>query len=582
MGMLKIICSRVFALSFFILIMGFPPAISYAQLFVQRGTGEVLQQIERDRQEQELMKKKETPQKPPVIEQEKEVPKKTPPLTGRKLFVKKFRIEGNTLLKPEVLYALIAPYEDKELAIEEIQDLANFITAQYRDAGYIIVNAFVPAQEVQDRVVVIKVVEGKVGKISVTGNKRYSSSFIEKHLARINKDPSLKEEGLERPLLILNDNLSLNVSVSLKAGKEPGTTDVVATAADKFPMSGRLFYDNYGSNITNKNRAGFALDIGNILTDGDVVNLWGITGLDKISVNQLSYGRAEYNLPIWYNGTRAGIYYANNLYQATGDLAPLGFQGSSNIAGIYVSHPLIRTREATLSAKIGFDYKDIREYALSDLMTTDRIRPISLGMSYDLTDMFLGRNFVNVTYYHGIKNFLNGTGKDDPNVSRLDANGNFSKITADAIRIQKLPGYNYLTLRASGQYSSDLLFLAEQFMLGGTGSVRGFNPAEATGDIGYTGSIELAVSPICPESTVYNQKIGDTIKFAFFADTGYVRRNSPLPGDNQQTYMTGIGSGIRLYAGKVLSFKLDYGIPKVGSSFETRKSITYVQGIISF
>ncbi|MCX5810337.1 MAG: BamA/TamA family outer membrane protein [Proteobacteria bacterium] len=528
------------------------------------------------------MKKEEAPKKLPVIEQEKEAPKKTPLLTDQKLLVKKFRIEGNTILNAEALHALTAPHEGKELTLEEIRNLADLITAKYRDAGYIIVNAFVPAQEVWDRIVVIKVVEGKVGEISVTGNKHYGSSFIEKHLARINKDPSLKEERLERSLLILNDYPSLNVAVSLKAGKTPGTTDVIATAADKFAMSGRLFYDNYGSNTTNKNRAGFALDIGNILTDGDIVNLWGITGLDKISINQLSYGRAEYSLPIGYNGTRAGIYYANNLYQATGDLTPLGYQGSANIAGVYVSHPFIKTREATLGARIGFDYKDIREYALSNLMTTDRIRPIGFGMSYDLIDRYLGRNFINVTYYQGIRNFLNGAGSNDPNVSRLGADGNFGKVTADAIRIQKLPGYNHLILRASGQYSSDPLFLAEQFMLGGTGSVRGFNPAEATGDIGYTGSIEIAVSPIFPESTVFNQKIGDTIKFAFFADTGYVRRNSPLPGENQQTYMTGIGGGVRLYAGKVLSLKLDYGIPKVDSTFETRESVTYVQGIISF
>jgi hemolysin activation/secretion protein len=580
--MFKMIGGRIFALSLFVLIMSFSQNSSYAQLFAQHGTGEVLQQIERDRQEQELMKKEEAPRKPPVIEREEEAPKKPPVITGRKLLVKKFRIEGNTLLKPEVLYALIAPYENKEMAIEEILELANLITAKYLDAGYIIVSAFVPAQEVQDHIVVIKVVEGRVGEISVTGNKRYSYSFIEKHLARINKDPSLKEERLERTLLILNDYLSLNVAVSLKAGKVPGTTDVIATTADKFPMSGRVFYDNYGSNITNKNRAGFGLDIGNILTDGDVINMWGITGLDKISVDQLSYGRVEYNLPIWYNGTRAGIYYANNLYQGTGDLAPLGSQGSANMAGVYVSHPLIRTREATLTARIGFDYKDVREYALSDLLSTDRIRPISFGISYDLTDRFSGRNFINVTYYRGLQHFLNGAGSNDSDISRLNADGNFGKIAADAIRIQKLPGYNHLILRASGQYSNDLLFLAEQFMLGGAGNVRGFNPAEATGDIGYTGSIELAVSPIFPESTVYNQKIGDTIKIAFFADTGYVRRNSPLPGDNQQAYMTGMGGGMRLYAGKMLSFKLDYGIPKVGSSFETRKSMTYVQGIISF
>ena len=288
-----------------------------AQVFAQAAPGEILQQLERDRQQQELQKKEKEQKKPPVIIEQKE-PVKPSVEPAAKILVKKFKVEGNNLLSTNEINALITPYEGKDLTLEEIRSIADLITAKYRAKGYIIANAIVPKQVIKDNIVTIKVVEGKVEAISVTGNKSYSSSFIEKHLSVIEKDPSLKEETLEKALLILNDYPSLNVNASLKAGKEPGTTDVIAQATDKFPISGSIFYDNYGTSTTSKDRVGFGLNMGNLVTSGDAVNLWGPTGVDPINVNDLSYGRAEYSLPLGIYGTKAGIYYAHNLYQATG------------------------------------------------------------------------------------------------------------------------------------------------------------------------------------------------------------------------------------------------------------------------
>ncbi len=167
-------------------------------------------------------------------------------------------------------------------------------------------------------------------------------------------------------------------------------------------------------------------------------------------------------------------------------------------------------------------------------------------------------------------------------MSRLGATGGFNKVTADALRIQKLPGYNHILLRASGQYSSDELFVVEQFLIGGAGSVRGFNPAERSGDIGYSLTAEAVLSPFFADKTIYGQKVGNTIQFAFFIDHGYVRRNSPLPGEDRKAYLTGIGGGLRLYAGTFLSVKADYGVPKVDNSFKTSKSVIYVQAMFNF
>ena len=585
MSLLRLISRSVFAafiIPFIVLFALFLQDVAYAQMFAQQAPGEVIQELEKERRQQELQRKEQQETKPPIIIEEQKAPPKAAAGPAEKVLVKKFRVEGNTLLSASEINAVAAPFEGKELTLEDMRNVADLITAKYRDKGYIIVNAFVPKQEIKENVVTIQVVEGKVESISVMGNKSYSTSFIENYLSVIYKDPSLKEDRLEKALVLLNDNPSLDVKAALKAGTAPGTTDVIAEVKDKFPVWGNIFYDNYGTSTTGKNRVGFGLGLGNLLTSGDALNLWGITGLDKIDVNALSYGRVDYSVPLGVYGTRAGIYYAHNLYEAAGDVTPLGLSGNADLAGVFISHPLIKTRDSTLSARLGFDYKDVREYALQQLFAKDNVRVATFGLFYDSTDRYLGKNFADVTYHQGISGFLGGSGNTDLNVSTVGAGGNFNKVTADALRIQKLPGYNSLILKGSGQYSSDPLFVVEQFLIGGAGSVRGWDPAQYAGDIGYSLTAEADLSPFFADNTIFGQKVGNTIQYAFFIDHGYVRRNNVQPGEDRQDYLTGAGGGIRLFAGSFFTLKADYGIPWVNNSFDTRKAVTYVQSMFSF
>lgn len=229
----------------------------------QEKSGEVLQQLEK----KEVIPA-EKAKEPPVIEKEERPEVKVK--DGEKIFVKQFTVQGATLLSEETIRSITAPYENKELTLREISAVAEAITNEYRKKGYIIAYAFIPAQDLKDGVVGIKVIEGKIGDIAVSGNKYYKSEFIQKHIERARKDPSLKEDTLERALLILNEYPSLNVKTSLKAGKEPGTADILAQAKDKRYISLSLNYDNFGSNTISKHRASIWFDTGSLVADGDL------------------------------------------------------------------------------------------------------------------------------------------------------------------------------------------------------------------------------------------------------------------------------------------------------------------------
>ncbi len=544
----------------------------------QERSGEVLQQLER----KDILPKDSLKEPLKELEIKREERPKEVKEAGPKVFIKQFKVEGNTLLNPAIIHAIVSANENRELTFAEIQAVADLITAKYREDGYILAYAFVPAQDIKDGIVVIQIIEGKVGKITIEGNKHYSTAFIKGHLETVRKDPSLKEQTLERSLLILNEYPSLEVKAALQAGKEPGTTDITATVSDKRPISFSIGYDNFGSNITSKHRMIASLNIGNVITSGDQIMFRGVTGLDRIDFNRLSFGRLEYLMPIGYNGTQMGILLANSLYRAGEELIVLGIEGKARIYGIHISHPFIKTRERTLSARAGFQYKDVYEYRLGALSSEDNIRTLTIGVNYDYVDGLYGRNIIVVEYNRGIRDFLGGAGKNDPATSRLNADGQFNKFNIDAARVQRLPLQSFLVLRGSGQLSADKLFVAEQFFIGGMGSVRGFRPAMHSGDSGYSLTAELVSSPFFPETKVLGQKIRDTIKLALFADHGGVYRNKPQPGEDRNNYLTSIGAGLRLHVGRHFSFRIDYAVPEIKGRFNSRNSETYLQATMVF
>jgi hemolysin activation/secretion protein len=526
---------------------------------------------------------------PPVVQKETLPQGRVKAPAGQKIAVKKIIVEGSTLINQEEIDAIIVPNEGKSLNLEELGMIAEVITAKYMENGYIISYAYLPPQEVKDGIVRYRVVEGKVGEILVTRDKpagyfSYSDAFIKRYIRTVLSDPSLREDKLENSLILLSEYNGLTAKSTLKQGKAPGTTDIVTNVTDKFPWAASLFYDNFGSSTTSKHRTGLGLDFGNLLTSGDLFLLRGVTGLDRVDVNVISYGRGDYVVPLGGWGTKGGVYYTNSLYKAGQDLEILEPKGKANIAGVYLIQPVIKKRDQELSIKIGFDYKNINEYLLGDTRSTDHLRILGGSFTYDFLDRYLGKNVITAGFYHGVPDMMDGSHLDDPNLSRVGARASFKKATFDLMRIQKLPGYNHLILRANSQWSPDILFVAEQYTIGGMGTVRGYNPSVAAGDKGYTASAELVVSPFFPEATIMKHKFGDIFKLAAFMDHGYVVKNEPMPGETKTDQLTGIGGGFRIYWGQNFMIRFDLAVPRSADSgsYIYDNNMTYLQTVISF
>ena len=468
--------------------------------------------------------------------------------------------------------------EKKYYTLEELKMVANAITFVYKSEGYILARAYIPKQEVIDDVVTIAVLEGQLGDIEVSGNKYYSESYIRgwfKHL----KGTAVKENEIDRAILLAGDTPSLNISSVLKRGKKPGTADLALNIKDSsLPIKLYFDYDNHGNPLVSRDRFGVNLQVTDPII-GSTLSLKGITGN---SFNDTFYGGIDYHLPVNYQGTRIGARYINADYLVGGDFGILGIKGESQIFGVYVSHQIIRSRSRNLKATLGFDYKHMFEYILNTQRSNDDISNTYLRLDYDGFDRFNGKNYLSLNYSHGFNKLFGALDEDDPVASRVGADGRFDKFNVDYARVQRIWKDLTLLLKGSSQYSFNSLVYAEQFSIGGANTVRGYQLSKYTGDNGYLISAEIySPLPFISEKTIGGWKISELFQAVIFGNHGGVYTIDPLTGEAKNDFLSSVGLGARLYLFDRASVMLDIGYPVVGGAIKTEHEIVYIQGSVN-
>jgi len=468
--------------------------------------------------------------------------------------VKGFLFKGNTVVRKEQLEAITEPYIGQALELPLLESAAQAVTDYYRKKGYTLALAYVPQQDIKFGVVELAVLEGRIGDVTVSGNRYYSSSFIKGHFAQAMEENVARNESLERGLLLLNEYPGLKTSATLEPGTSAGATDVHVTAEDKRPLHFMLDMNNYGFNSISRYRFGAGVEVGNVLMDGGTLTLNGIMGNHP---DQLLFGLANYSMPIGVHGTKLIIGGSDGKFDVGGQLDFLNIEGHITTGDIAVTHPFIKSRFQNLLGEFGFSAKESKLTLLDTLIGDDAIRALKLGVNWDRLDLS-GRWYASVYGFQGLGEFLGGMSDNSPQASRRGADNRFTKATIATGRIQSLGQDVLLVLKASGQATTGPVVVIEQMLLGGPDSVRGYQLGERFVDEGYTLSAETRI-PFFPSlmPTALQQTQG-----AVFIDYGAGLLRNPSPGEQRSTNLTGTGVGLQtLLPWYSTSVRLDLGFP---------------------
>ncbi|MCX4160048.1 MULTISPECIES: ShlB/FhaC/HecB family hemolysin secretion/activation protein [Paraburkholderia] len=474
-----------------------------------------------------------------------------------------FRIQGNTVYPEARLQPLLHDAIGRDLDLAGLEEVAARITGYYRDHGFLLARAYLPAQDIHDGVVAIAILEGRYDKIVVHNESLVRDWAADMPLHVLQPGDVVQTQRLESALLLTGDLAGVgDVASTLHPGSTVGTSQLdVAIPADR-RVSGSVSLDNYGNRYTGGDRLGASLAVRSPLGIGDLFNVDGL-----VSDEHQYYGRASYQVPVGSYGTQIGAAYSALRYSLGKEFDQLDAHGTARTVGGFLTQPLIRRRDFNLSARIGVDKVELIDKI--DLYGTRNARNLlnwTLSLNGNLRDGFGGGGVTSfsVSYLTGQLDF------HDPLSKELDAisahtEGHFQVWNFSLLRLQRLTDRFSLYGAFQAQVASKNLDSAEQFQLGGAYGVRGYPQGEGNGDQGYLATLELryALTPAW--------------QLAGFYDVGHVTiSKDPWTSDVNSRTLGDVGVAVRWnYAAhwsvdSALAWRVAGGTPDSGPDHNPR------------
>jgi len=203
--------------------------------------------------------------------------------------VNSIHITGNALFDTGTLHALIAASEHKSLDLKQLDALADRITDYYRRHGYSLTRAVVPAQQIENGVVKIRVLEVHYGKVNLNNHSRVRQGLLASTLSPLQSGRIIHDLSVNRSMLLLSDIPGIAANATLEAGKTVGTSDIDVNVRNLPMLTGKLSTNNFGDPYTGRVRGGLSLRLNNPLHLGDQLSFDGITTGKGIRFGQLNY-----------------------------------------------------------------------------------------------------------------------------------------------------------------------------------------------------------------------------------------------------------------------------------------------------
>jgi hemolysin activation/secretion protein len=516
---------------------------------------------------------------------------------GPRLVVKSFKLEGvvdrrKHHVRAAEVQALLdtarAQQPAQGFSINQLQKVADKVAAYYREHGYVLAQAFIPAQKVANGEVTVAVMEGKLASVKVEGNKHYPVRTLVRPFKSLLGEP-LDKDSIESALLTLTNYPGLTAFGVLGAGKDVGTTNLTLRVQSEDRVHLDSETDNYGTQYAGEYREQLTLTINDPLHWADRLKLTGqfASSFDGSGARG-TYGGADYEVPLFSPNDFLHLLHLTNAYNvgAAAVVANVNSSGRTRVDEVGYRHDFARTRLGSASIGIAFNVKSATFDAPPAVLYDDKLTTARIDAQWEGIDTrFRGVDRATFSYTHGFNDLLGSLGAYDPNnsiadshVSRLGASGQFNKLTLELQRLQRITQYTSLVLRVDGQYTKDPLVSLEQFSLGGPDSVRAYSVAEVLAEKGGIATLELTAGPpgLSGKKAFGNNTWGQVLQFSVFVDYADGRMNPPFAStEGNVVNLAGAGGSIQFTVPGHVFSRLDVATPLTGRVPSNGRHVQY-------
>jgi hemolysin activation/secretion protein len=451
-----------------------------------------------------------------------------------RIMVRSLRLTGQTIYSETELLAITGFSPNSELTLSELRGMTVKIAEHYHKNGYFVAQAYLPQQDIKDGAVTMAVIEGRYGKITLNNQARLSDHLAYSLLGGLNEGDVIASTPLERRLLLLSDLPGVEVKSTLTPGASLGTSNLIVDVTPGQRFSGEIDGDNAGNRYTGEYRIGATVNFNEPFGIGDVASLRAMT-----SGSGLYYVRASYQLQL--GKAKVGAAYSILGYELGEEFKYLDANGTAQIASVFGSYPLIRSRTTNLNAGLAFDYKIFQDNVdLYSSVTHKQAQVGTASLSGDHRDTFGGG---------GVSAFALSLTSGNLDIQTYAAralddatartNGLYGKFGFNASRLQNITGYLSLYGAINGQLAFNNLDSSEKMELGGMYAVRAYPEGEAYADDGFVATLEARLLLPKPSDRIPGQ-----MHLLGFVDVGSVTINKdPWTSESNHRTLSAAGVG---------------------------------------
>jgi len=478
--------------------------------------------------------------------------------TVDRAFVREIRLEGNTVYSDADLHPMLAPYENRMVAFEELLALRRQLSQFYVDRGFINTGAVIPDQDVTDGVVVFRIIEGRLTGIRILEKGRLSEGYLRSRLEGAAGGP-LNMNRLERAVRRLQQDPRIRrIDAELVPGLSRGESVLEARVAENSPWRAGVRAANDRSPAVGAERLEGFVSHHNLTGWGDALGAsYSLTqGADEWGL--------YYRAPLNAGGTALEIgVQRNEAVVVETPFDRIDIESRSEGVEAVLSHPLLSEegRELTLSLEI--DRRSSRTFLLG--------RPYSFAPGVrdgksDVTVLRFSQDWrqrgpdralsVRSVFSLGVDALGATTHADAPDGRFFAWLGRFQW----ARRFERLRNLETL-FRADLQLTPDPLLPMEKFSAGGMNSVRGYRENLSVRDNGFVASLEGRL-PLFRATLPWGEppsRRDGFVRLAAFFDWGWAE-NTDAPTPDPAT-ISSCGLGLLWDPSSRLKASLYWGVP---------------------
>jgi hemolysin activation/secretion protein len=471
--------------------------------------------------------------------------------------VYEYRVLGNSTLSNRDIETVLYPLLGDHKSLADVETARTALEKAYHDRGFATVFVDIPEQDVSDQIVRLKVTEGRLHEVHISGARYFSERKI---LAAV---PAATAGSVPNVPVLQNQLSAVNVTTAdrsvvpiLKAGPFPGTVDLALKVDDHLPFHGSVELNNQYTPYTKPLRATVALNYSNLFNELDNVSLqYQISPQD---LNQVKVFAANYAWGALSSGLRPSIYFIDSNSNVPA-ISTLGVLGKGQIYGSKFSFPLNDAPGMPQSLTFGADYKHFLQSVTTASQTTGNVSDANTPISYvNLSLAYSGA--WSSEYLQAALGTTANFGPRGPNNpdsfsnKRFKGNSNYFYLKVDGSLSIRLPREFQLLIRADGQFAVEPLITNEDFSITGANAVRGYLEAESLTDSGLFGSLQL-------QSPTWQIKAFPVGNLFVFYDSGHSHIIDVLQAEPAAVTLHSWGAGLNLFPGKMFTGTLTWADP---------------------